>query len=69
MSKFKNMDHKFEFQSSTNFFIFVLHRKQIKSFSIRKATNPNQARNAQASADMADESMKYGSINGDGSAA
>jgi len=30
----------------------------MKSFSIRKATNPN-ARNAQASADMSDDTFKY----------
>jgi len=38
----------------------------MKSFSIRKATNPNAMKQAQASADFADDSMKYGYVSGAG---
>jgi len=37
----------------------------MKSFSIRKATNPNQLKGAQAQADQVDDSMKYGYMTGD----
>jgi len=39
-------------------------RKQPKSFSIRKAINPNQTKNDMASADQMENSMNYGSLGG-----
>jgi hypothetical protein len=41
------------------------YRKQMKSFSIRKATNPNQLRDSQGQEVMAD-SMKYDYATGEG---
>jgi len=36
----------------------------MKQFSIRKAVNPNQLQGATATADMIDDSMKYGYVTG-----
>jgi hypothetical protein len=36
----------------------------MKSFSIRKATNPNQQKGVSASADLGSESMQLGKSNG-----
>jgi hypothetical protein len=52
---------KFE---NPNLFTYTVYRRQMKSFSIRKATNPNQQKGVSASADLGSESMQLGKSNG-----